>query len=212
MRVHQPSRVAEAAGLITLSYLVGSVPFAQIVAWSLRSVDLRGTGTGTVSATALRGVAGPTALIVAGVLDLTKGTIGPLAAGGGRRPALAALAAAAAVSGHNWSPFLGGAGGRGISPAMGALLVIAPEGAGILLAGVAAGRAVRQTALGAVVADIVLLPVLARTRGRAGAVAAVAVLAPMLAKRLLGNRPAATPSTYLWRLLFDRDQRRAAVS
>lgn len=91
---------------------------------------------------------------------------------------------------------------------MGALLVTAPEGAGVLLAGLAAGRAVRQTALGAVVADAALLPVLARTRGPAGVAIAAAVLAPMLAKRLLGNRPAATPRVYLWRLLFDRDQRR----
>jgi hypothetical protein len=30
----------------------------------------------------------------------------------------------------------------------------------------------------------------------------------MLAKRLLGNRPAATAGTYVWRLLFDRDERR----
>jgi glycerol-3-phosphate acyltransferase PlsY len=211
VRVDRASTVARAAGVVTLSYLVGSVPFAQIVARSLGSVDLRARGNGTVSATALRDVAGTGALVVAGVLDLAKGTVGVLAAGGGRRPGLAALAAAAAVSGHNWSPFLRGAGGRGISPAMGALLVTAPEGAGVLLAGVAAGRAVRQTALGAVVADAVLLPVLIRTRGRAGAVIAVGVLTPMLAKRLLGNRPAPMPSTYLWRLLFDRDQRRAPV-
>lgn len=199
--------VAEAAKIVTASYLVGSIPFAQIAARLLRSVDLRGYGTGTVSATALRDVAGPAALVGAGVLDLAKGAVGPLLAGGGRRPALAALAAAAAVCGHNWSPFLGGAGGRGISPAMGAMLVLAPEGAGVLLTGVAAGRAARQTALGALVSDVVLLPVLARTRGRAGVAVAAAVLVPMFTKRLLGNRPAVTRSTYLWRLVYDRDQR-----
>jgi hypothetical protein len=100
------------------------------------------------------------------------------------------------------------AGGRGISPAMGALLVLAPEGAGVLLAGVALGRAVDDNAgVGAIVADAALLPFLARTRGRAGALVAAAVLAPMLVKRLLGNRPAANARTYLWRLLFDRDER-----
>jgi hypothetical protein len=52
---------------------------------------------------------------------------------------------------------------------MGALLVTAPEGTGVLLAGVTAGRLLGQTALGALAADVALLPVPARTRGRAGA-------------------------------------------
>ena len=91
---------------------------------------------------------------------------------------------------------------------MGALLVLAPEGAGVLLAGVALGRAAADNAgVGALVADAALLPVLARTRGRGGAAFAAAVLTPMLVKRLLGNRPAAGASTYFWRLLFDRDDR-----
>jgi glycerol-3-phosphate acyltransferase PlsY len=211
MRANAPPtpNAAAAITVLTAAYLVGSVPVAQIAARWLRCADLRGLGSGTVSASALRDLAGLGPMVVAGTLDLAKGAVGPLMAGGRRRPALTALAAAATVSGHNWSPFLGGAGGRGLSPAMGALLVAAPEGAGVLLAGLAAGRAVRQTAVGAMVADAALMPVLARTRGRAGVAIASAVLTPMLAKRLRGNRPAAAPTTYLWRLLFDRDQRRA---
>ena len=193
--------------VLVLAYLVGSVPFSQIVARRSGPGDLRRVGNGTVSASGLRQVGvGP--VVVAGMLDLAKGMIGPMLAGGRRNPSFATLAAAAAIAGHNWSPFLRMAGGRGISPAMGALLVLAPEGAGVLLAGVALGRAVDDNAgVGAVVADAALLPLLARTRGRAGALVAAAVLTPMLVKRLLGNRPAANARTYLWRLLFDRDER-----
>jgi glycerol-3-phosphate acyltransferase PlsY len=193
--------------VLVLAYLVGSVPFSQIVARRSGPGDLRRVGNGTVSASGLRQVGvGP--VVVAGMLDLAKGMIGPMLAGGRRNPSFATLAAAAAIAGHNWSPFLRMAGGRGISPAMGALLVLAPEGAGVLLAGVALGRAVDDNAgVGAIVADAALLPFLARTRGRAGALVAAAVLAPMLVKRLLGNRPAANARTYLWRLLFDRDER-----
>jgi glycerol-3-phosphate acyltransferase PlsY len=140
------------------------------------------------------------------VLDVAKGTIGPLLAGAQQRPTLATIAGAVAVTGHNWSPFLRGAGGRGISPAMGALLVVAPEGAAVLLAGVAAGRALGETALGALAAYAALVPTLARTRGHAGGVTAAAVLAPIVVKRLVGNRRATAPSTYVWRLLLDRDQ------
>jgi glycerol-3-phosphate acyltransferase PlsY len=191
--------------VLVTSYVAGAIPFAQILARLKSTTDLRDHGIGTVSASALKDVAGIGPVITAGVLDVAKGTIGPLLAGPRQRPSLAAIAGAAAVTGHNWSPFLGGAGGRGISPAMGALLVTAPQGAAVLLTGLAAGRILGETALGALAADAALIPILS-TRGRAGAVAAAAVLIPMLVKRLVGNRRAATPSTYLYRLLLDRDQ------
>jgi acyl phosphate:glycerol-3-phosphate acyltransferase len=192
--------------VLVTSYVAGAIPFAQILARLTSTTDLRDHGIGTVSASALKDVAGIGPVITAGVLDVAKGTIGPLLAGPRQRPSLAAIAGAAAVTGHNWSPFLGGAGGRGISPAMGALLVTAPQGAAVLLTGLAAGRILGETALGALAADAALIPILSRTRGRAGAVAAAAVLIPMLVKRLVGNRRAATPRTYLCRLLLDRDR------
>ena len=119
-----------AAGILLLSFLIGSVPIANLVAHFTRGVDLREVGTGTVSGTSLYRVAGFLPLAAAGILDIGKGAVGPLAAGTDR-PVLAALAGGAAVIGHNWSPFLRGAGGRGISPAIGALGVTAwPGGCG----------------------------------------------------------------------------------
>jgi hypothetical protein len=56
---------------------------------------------------------------------------------------------------------------------------------------------------------IALVPVLARTRGMSGAVRALAVTAPILLKRVLGNEPGTRPSTsgvYLNRLVFDQDE------
>jgi acyl phosphate:glycerol-3-phosphate acyltransferase len=200
------NRRAGSVAVLTTSYLAGAIPFAQIVARFTSTIDLRDHGVGTVSASGLKDVAGVGSVIVAGVLDVAKGTIGPLLAGAQQRPTLATIASAVAVTGHNWSPFLRGAGGRGISPAMGALLVVAPEGAAVLLAGVAAGRALGETALGALAAYAALAPALARTRGHAGRVTATAVLAPIVIKRLAGNRRATAPRTYLWRLLLDRDQ------
>src|SRR5207248_11119296 len=121
---------------------------------------------------------------------------------------LASAAAAAGVAGHNWSPFLRGAGGRGISPAIGALLAGAPVGAAVLLGGLAAGRIARATAFVSLVADAALVPVVARVHGRRAAAVSAAVIAPMLVKRVTGNRPAAAGerwATWRERLLFDRD-------
>ena len=153
-------------------------------------------------------VAGKGPLIAVGLLELAKGAVGPALAGRSR-PRAAALAGAAAVAGHNWSPYMGGAGGRGISPAMGALLVLAPAGAGVLLAGLAVGKLAGETALGSFVADALLVPVTALVHGRPGRLAASAVLVPIVAKRLMGNAAPLQPSlsVYLYRLLFDRDTR-----
>lgn len=189
-------------------YGAGSIPFSNLVARRVAGVDLRSVGSGTVSGTSLYRQSGFGPLVVGGVADVAKGSVGPLVAGRDR-PVAAAAAGALAVVGHNWSPWLGGAGGRGISPAMGALLVRNQPGAAVLLGGIALGRVFRSTALGALASYLALVPVLRRTRGRPGALAGGAVLVPVIVKRLLGNAPPddRRPVVYLWRLLYDRDTR-----
>jgi glycerol-3-phosphate acyltransferase PlsY len=205
-RRRERSFTPPAVVVLGAAWVAGSVPFSQIAARRTRGVDLRQVGTGTVSGTGLYRVAGFGPLAVAGVAEVAKGALGVLLAGP-ERPGLAALAGGMAVAGHNWSPFLRGAGGRGLSPSLGALLPRHWPGTVTLLAGMAGGRLARASAVGVLVADMALVPVLARTRGRPGAWAGAAVLAPMLAKRLTGNhRPAdARAGIYLQRLVFDRD-------
>jgi len=198
------------AVVLTVSYLAGAIPFSNLMAVRRRGVDLRGVGSGTVSGTSLYHVAGFGALAVAGLSDIAKGAVGPMLAGRDR-PELQAAACAAAVAGHNWSPFLGGAGGRGISPAIGALGATAPAGSAILLGGMTIGRLGGETAIGSLVADAALVPVLARTDGRRGALAGAGVVAVMLAKRLAGNAPVSSTGgarlrSYLNRLVLDRDE------
>ncbi|MHB8682593.1 MAG: glycerol-3-phosphate acyltransferase [Acidimicrobiales bacterium] len=191
------------ATVLAVAFGAGAIPFSGVAARLVAGVDLRRRGTGTVSGTGLYDVAGFGPLAVAGSLDVAKGALGPVLAGRDR-PFLAAASAGAAVAGHNWSPWLGGAGGRGISPALGATLVTAPEGTVLLGAGLAGGRLLRQTGLASFAAIVTLVPVLWRRRGAAGLTLAVALAVPMLGKRLLGNSPP-QPGQLLGRLLFDRD-------
>src|SRR5438270_7454914 len=142
------------------AYVAGAIPFSNLMARRRRGVDLRTVGSGTVSGTSLYHVAGFGALAVSGLCDIAKGAVGPALAGRDR-PGLQAAACAAAVAGHNWSPVLGGAGGRGISPAIGAMGAVAPAGSAILLGGMTAGRLSGETALGALAAHVILVPVLA---------------------------------------------------
>lgn len=190
------------------AFLAGSIPFANIAARWTSGIDLRKVGTGTVSGTGLYKVAGFGPLAVAGVFEVAKGSVGPLLAGS-EREVLAGIAGGVAVTAHNWSPFLRGAGGRGMSPAMGALLVTAWPGAVLLGTGMGVGRLLHQTALGSFAALLALVPVLSLTHGWNGALAGAAVAIPILAKRLAGNTPPGKPGgdVLVNRLLFDRDTR-----
>lgn len=198
------------AVVLAVSYAAGSVPFSGLAARLVAGVDLRNTGSGTVSGTGLYEVAGFAPLALAGSLDVAKGAVGPLAAGH-KRPWLLAAASASTLVAHNWSPWLRGAGGRGISPALGATLVSAPEGTVLLLGGLAVGKLLHNTGLVSFIALALLAPVLERRRGREGLVLSLGVLAPMLVKRLAGNRPPPPgrrrPEVLVTRLLFDRDPR-----
>jgi len=193
--------------VLGLSFAAGSIPSSYIAARRRAQVDLRDVGTGTVSGTSLYRVAGFGPLAMAGIADIAKAAVGPLLAGPDR-PVLAACAGGAAVAGHNWSPFLRGAGGRGFAPSLGALGVQAWPAVPLMLGGLVAGKAFRQTGLGGFLATCALVPVLSRTNGKRGAFAGACVVAPMWAKRLVGNAPPAQPTlrAYARRLLFDEDE------
>ena len=190
--------------VLVFAYLLGAIPFSNLFARRLRGIDLRDEGTGTVSGTGLYRVAGFGPLALAGVLDVAKGALAVLVAGPGR-PVLAALAGGMAVIGHNWSLFLRGAGGRGLSPSMGTLLVQAWFGVVVILAGLAAGRAREQSGLGSFVALLVVVPSLAVTGGRYDALAGACAVTPVLAKRVTGNEPTSDWSVRVHRLVYDND-------
>ncbi|HLT69052.1 MAG TPA: glycerol-3-phosphate acyltransferase [Acidimicrobiales bacterium] len=206
MSARHRARRLPAPAVVAAAWLAGSVPFSNIAARRVARVDLRGVGHGTVSGTALYEVAGFRPLAVAGVCEVAKGAVGPVLAGRDR-PGLGALAATAAVAGHNWSPWLGGAGGRGVSVALGAFLPLAWPGTVALALGLAGGRLARQTGLGTLIGAAATVPLVRRTHGRAAAAGAAGIVGVMVAKRLAGNRPAdpRAAHTYLHRLLFDSD-------
>jgi acyl phosphate:glycerol-3-phosphate acyltransferase len=192
-------------GVVALAFVAGAIPFSNLIARRVKGVDLRDTPYGTVSGTSIYRVAGFGPLAVSGILDMTKGAIGPLVAGD--RCTLAALAGGAAVIGHNWSPFLGGKGGRGVAPALGALAVTAWPGMVVLLGCMVLGKLVKETGLGGFVGEVALAPVLAIVEGGCAAAAGGAVAVPMLAKRIFANAPPPDrgADAYVRRLLFDRD-------
>ena len=124
---------------IVLAYLLGSVPFAFLIAWA-HGKDLRTVGSGNIGATNLARAAGRKWGYVCFVLDVLKGLL-PMAvvglvAGGPDEPALLALWLAvgiAAILGHVFSVFLNFKGGKGVATSFGVALGLWPYFTGCAL-------------------------------------------------------------------------------
>ncbi len=145
---------------IVLSYLMGSVPFAYLLA-RRGGVDLRLSGSGNVgAANAFRAAGLTTALTVMG-LDILKGA---LAVWVSRAlipdPAVQAASALSAILGHVYPCWIGFRGGKGVATACGAFAVLTPLPA--LCAGALFVITVwwtRYVSLGSLVASAMLGPI-----------------------------------------------------
>jgi glycerol-3-phosphate acyltransferase PlsY len=121
-----PSVVRDVA-IVVAAYFIGGIPWGVVVARLAGGPDPRSLGSGrTGGANVLRAV-GPRLALTSGLLDMLKGvTVVVLARLLGAGPWVEVAAAAAAIIGHTFSPYLGFKGGRGVSVGWGALLAIAP--------------------------------------------------------------------------------------
>jgi acyl phosphate:glycerol-3-phosphate acyltransferase len=139
---------------VVLGYLLGSIPSGMIVARVYRNVDLTTQGSGRTGATNVLRTLGPGAAAIAFAADFLKGVLPVLIVTlvFGPEPWLQLLAAAAAVLGHTYSPFIGFKGGRGVVTGLGATAVAAPL---LMLVAFAVGAAIvaitRYVSLGSVI-------------------------------------------------------------
>jgi glycerol-3-phosphate acyltransferase PlsY len=107
---------------LVLSYLIGSVPFSQIIGRLVKGIDLRKVGTGNVGGNNLIANAGTGWGLLGGLLDAAKGVTAMwLTQAIGVPYPLSLLAGLAAVAGHNWPVWLGFRGGKGIATGLGVL-------------------------------------------------------------------------------------------
>ena len=116
-----------AALLVSVSYLIGGIPAAYLGARLQRGVDIRERGNGNVgTVNAVRTLGLRSGLLVLAA-DGAKGAavigIGMLA--GVSDYTLFAMAIAV-TAGHNWSPYIGFKGGKGVAVIFGISLAMAP--------------------------------------------------------------------------------------
>jgi glycerol-3-phosphate acyltransferase PlsY len=121
------AEVARVLFAIVAGYLVGGIPFGIIVPRLIGGTDPRTIGSGRTGGANVSRAVGFRWALVSGLLDVAKASavvIVVIVAGGGPVPQVAA--ALAAIVGHSRSPYIGLHGGRGVAPATGGAIILAP--------------------------------------------------------------------------------------
>ena len=130
-----PLVAARAVAIVLAAYAIGGIPWGVIVARLTGGPDPRTIGSGRTGGANVMRALGPRLALLSGILDMLKGTVAVLLArvlGAGVE--VEVLAGLAVIIGHSRSPFLGFSGGRGVSAAFGAALVLGPLAAVVTLA------------------------------------------------------------------------------
>jgi glycerol-3-phosphate acyltransferase PlsY len=112
------------------AYLTGGIPFSYIAGRMARGIDLRQHGSGNLGASNTYRILGGRIALVVLLLDVAKGLLPVLVASrfdaAGAAPVHALAAAAGAILGHLFSPYLRFSGGKGIATSAGAFAGLAP--------------------------------------------------------------------------------------
>ncbi|MBX7041688.1 MAG: glycerol-3-phosphate acyltransferase, partial [Ignavibacteria bacterium] len=123
-------------GIVIVSYLIGSIPFALIAGKLFKGIDLRNYGSGNLGSTnAFRVLGAPLGILVQ-ILDIAKGLFVVLVVTEYFYSHLPftnytpfeditvakIIAGVSAIIGHTYSIFAGFKGGKGINTALGVLI------------------------------------------------------------------------------------------
>ncbi len=208
----------ETIAAMALAYLWGSVPTAYLLVRWVRGQDIRRLGSGNVGASNVTAAFGPRLGLALGAFDAAiKGTLPVVVVALlGRETGLQIAVGAAAVVGHNWSPFIRFTGGRGVAAALGVYfglgMIMWPQLIMLLLVAGGWGWYLRKNLAFWMAVAMAAAPVMAWLLGQPDQVAfgSAAIFAVLMAKRLTGNweRPAEgepLARVLAYRLLYDRD-------
>ena len=114
--------------IITICYLLGSIPFGYIMGKLFKKVDIREFGSGNIGASNALRTLGPllTSLVIIG--DVGKGILSIYLVKYFNIDSslILAIAGLAVICGHDWSLFLGFKGGKGIATTFGVVLALNP--------------------------------------------------------------------------------------
>lgn len=114
--------------VITICYLLGSIPFGYIVGKLFKKIDIRELGSGNIGATNVFRILGPSLASLVLIGDIGKGIFSIYL---GRylnidNLLILTIAGLVVICGHDWSLFLGFKGGKGIATTFGVVFALNP--------------------------------------------------------------------------------------
>jgi len=176
------------AAVVLAAYLLGSIPFALILARRWGS-DLRAVGSGNLGATNVMRASGVRAGVLVAILDMTKGAVSVwLAARISDGAPLPAAAGLAAIIGHIYPVWLRFRGGKGVATACGVFSILTPLAVPPALAIFAAAVwLTKYISLGSVLASMALPPIAYALGSPAPAVIAAAAASAFIVFRHRSN-------------------------
>ena len=184
------------------AFFLGAIPFSWILARVFGRLDIRTVGSGNVGAANVARSLGYVVGVTALILDAAKGVAAVLIADAivqGTSTLPLAIAGGLAVLGHNFTPFLGFRGGKGVATGAGVLGVLSPAVllvcVGVFLVTVLSTRII---SLGSVLAAAALPPAAYFTGGDASLTILTLLLAILVIVR---HRP------NLMRMLHGKEDR-----
>jgi acyl phosphate:glycerol-3-phosphate acyltransferase len=176
------------ASVVLASYLIGSIPFAFLLA-RRRGIDLRRAGSGNVGASNVLRTSGVLLAVLAVALDGLKGALAVLLAQGMTAGSAVPVAAGlASVIGHVYPAWLRFQGGKGVATAAGVFSVLAPMALAVaVVVFLVSVLATRIISVGSIGAALTLAVVTAVTDSSGVVVAAAWMAAALIVHRHRGN-------------------------
>jgi glycerol-3-phosphate acyltransferase PlsY len=173
---------------VALAYLIGSIPFALIMARRL-GADLRRTGSGNLGAANVVRASGWVAGLLVAALDVAKGAVSVMiAARFSEHSAGPAVAGVAAIVGHIYPVWLRFRGGKGVATACGVFSVLTPAAVPpAIVLFVAAVWLTKYASAGSMLATLALPPIAYATGSPAPAVGAAVAAAALILFRHRSN-------------------------
>lgn len=114
--------------VITICYLLGSIPFGYIVGKMFKKIDIRELGSGNIGATNVFRMLGPSLASLVLMGDIGKGILSIYLVRflNIDNLLISTIAGLVVICGHDWSIFLGFKGGKGIATTFGVVFALNP--------------------------------------------------------------------------------------
>ena len=119
---------------IIIAFLCGSIPTGYLITKKICGIDIRTKGSGNIGSTNVKRIAGTKISIITQIIDILKGII-PVLLGiylvktitlPVSTHAYLSIIAMVVILGHDYTPFLGFNGGKGVNTTIGAFILLAP--------------------------------------------------------------------------------------